>query len=414
MKRLLLLCCAALLALLPLAGGTCESAGNEAPRADEAYIAALLRLNGNTFIYCPDASGQGGWPMTRADYSAHLEGDLIPDGQAFLDLDGDGFPERVLRIALMNVDSAYGYLVLNESGGQVYGRELVYRAMMNLRFDGSFEYSASAAEHGFARLRFDGAACETVPYTYVAPAGDAFVYFANGAPSNAEGYFLATVEEHQKAAPAWLPRRVTGLIENREAMALYQQALKNDLPVRFSGYYDGTEEAAVYQETTLAEAVAREYGQGFSITALALLDLDGDGLAEIAAQVTETQSGSPYEYIVLKAENALDERNRAMYAHQLVFRAFRDLKADGTFSYSSGAMDSGFGRAWFSGPRHGITPVSWSESGGDGTLVSFFVDGLPAAEDAFARAARAQDAKAPALWLPLTDSVVDALPELPY
>ena len=407
MKRLLLLCCAALLALLPLTG-TMAQAG------DEAYIAALLRLNGNTFIYCPDASGQGGWPMTMADYSAQLEGDLIPDGQAFLDLDGDGFPERVLRIALMNVDSAYGYLVLNEANGRVYGRELVYRAMMNLRADGSFEYSASAAEHGFARLRLDGAACETVPYTYVAPAGDDFVYFAKGVPSTAEGYFLATVEEHQKAAPAWLPRRVTDGIENREAMALYQRALKNELPVRFSGYYDGSEEDAAYQETTLAEAVAREYGEGFSLTALALLDLDGDGLAEIAAQVTEMQSGYPYEYIVLKAENALDERNRAVYAHQLVFRAFRDLKADGTFSYSSGAMDSGFGRAWFSGPRHGIAPLSWSESGDDLARVSFFVNGLPAAENTFAQAALAQDEKTPALWLPLADYVVDALPEMPY
>ena len=208
----------------------------------------------------------------------------------------------------------------------------------------------------------------------------------------------------QALGDAWLFPAWTAPLEVR-----FQQVLRNEADVRFSSYYDGDAVEDVWQEMTLEELMEGEYGEGFVLARFAVVDLDMDLLPEIVLEIAETEYYDyPFEFIVLKAEDD------AVYAHGMVYRALEDLKADGTFGYSSGAMDSGFGRAWFSGPRHGITPVSWSESGGNGTLVSFFVDGLPAAEDAFTRAARAQDAKAPALWLPLTDSVVDALPELPY
>ena len=96
---------------------------------------------------------------------------------------------------------------------------------------------------------------------------------------------------------------------------------------------------------------------------------------------------------LLATAGASAAEDGAVYAHQFVRRAMTGLKRDGTFSYSGGAMDSGFGRAWFHGPRHGIVQITWSESGEDMETVYYYVNGAPSTEAEFDRAMEAQRKK---------------------
>lgn len=204
----------------------------------------------------------------------------------------------------------------------------------------------------------------------------------------------------QALGDAWLFPAWTAPLEVR-----FQQVLRNEADVRFSSYYDGDAVEDVWQEMTLEELMEGEYGEGFVLARFAVVDLDMDLLPEIVLEIAETEYYDyPFEFIVLKAEDD------AVYAHGMVYRALEDLKADGTFGYSSGAMDNGCGRAWFMGARHGITPITWCESSFDMEEEYYFVNGAPAGEEEFYLAMDAQFDKPSVLWEELTDAAIDALP----
>ncbi len=197
--------------------------------------------------------------------------------------------------------------------------------------------------------------------------------------------------------------------ETQQALASYQQALRNEIDVRFTSYYDGGDMDAVWQEMTLAELLEGEYGESFAFTNFALVDLDMDLQPEIVLEISETEYGYTFAFIVLKAEN-----DGAVYAHEFVYRAMEDLKFDGTFGFSSGAMDCGFGRAWLHFARHGITNITWCESGDDMETVYYYVHGRPATAEEFDQAVDEETAKASVYWYPLNDAVLGALVYLPW
>ena len=90
----------------------------------------------------------------------------------------------------------------------------------------------------------------------------------------------------------------------------------------------------------LQEWINRFTDVDMAISHLAFIDLDGDGVSELVLRMA--YSGNEYGSLVLHRENS------AVYCYELVFRAFWDLKADGTFAFTSGAGDFGFGRLQFS------------------------------------------------------------------
>lgn len=77
-----------------------------------------------------------------------------------LDLDGDGAQEIVL-----NLDRTYRQwcVVLHEQGGEVRGYALYIRWLntYTLKGDGAFDWSSSAFENGWGRLRFTADGYET-------------------------------------------------------------------------------------------------------------------------------------------------------------------------------------------------------------------------------------------------------------
>ena len=74
----------------------------------------------------------------------------------YVDFDGDGKTELVLQLE-SSVDG--NFLVLHVNEGQVYGYAFAYRAMKELKQDGSFAGSNGAYNTVFCKLTFDGNKC---------------------------------------------------------------------------------------------------------------------------------------------------------------------------------------------------------------------------------------------------------------
>ena len=133
-------------------------------------------------------------------------------------------------------------------------------------------------------------------------------------------------------------------------------------------------------------------------TALAVLDMDGDGTVEavIRASIGEEELG----FLVL------DAQADGVYGYAFTLRAMHALKQDGTFSFSSGAMDNGVGVASFAGTETEVTELARCEAGADGTPVYALCD-VMVAEDAYDTFLSAQDEKPDADWCPFTQAQLE-------
>lgn len=123
----------------------------------------------------------------------------------------------------------------------------------------------------------------------------------------------------------------------------------------------------------------------------AVLDLDGDELAEVILEVTE-----PEAYIILT-------RYDVVYAAEWPCRGMLSLKDDGTFSFSSGAMDNGVASIILQGDgdneEYGYLPLAECRKEEDGSVTYWLDGGAEQTDEAgFQAVIDAQNAKLDALW----------------
>ncbi|WP_294550428.1 hypothetical protein [uncultured Pseudoflavonifractor sp.] len=124
-------------------------------------------------------------------------------------------------------------------------------------------------------------------------------------------------------------------------------------------------------------------------TAFALLDLDGDGEEELVLKVW---MGEAYDECTV----VLFREGDGLYARGFGLRSMSDLRADGTFHYSSGAFDWGYARIT------SLTSTAYEKENVTYCLGErYVVDGTPADEAAFWSASEAQEAKAEPEWYPM-------------
>lgn len=140
-------------------------------------------------------------------------------------------------------------------------------------------------------------------------------------------------------------------------------------------------------------------GPGLLFDHLALLDLDRDGQREMVLRYTVAEVDAGYW--------VFDVQDGTVYGYEVVSRGLQELKQDGSFSYSGGAMDNGFGFMSLDRGMREILPVTWVASSGG--LPAWFVEGQPAVETAFLEAMQTQWEKPDALWLPWPGAFLDAL-----
>jgi len=165
-----------------------------------------------------------------------------------------------------------------------------------------------------------------------------------------------------------------------------------------------------YQPTmTVSEylqAESAETGTSMQIAKFALVDLDNDSIPEVILGVT-TGGSDDVSFIVLHYAND------SVYGYSFPYRALNSIKADGTFSFSSGASDSGFGTIDFSGSDYAnmITKITYSQSNVDvnnNQSVSYFVNQQSATYDEFEIAINQEAVKPDATWYDFNDDQINS------
>lgn len=124
-----------------------------------------------------------------------------------IDLDNDGANEIVLWLQINDV-SDYGFEVLRYLDGNVYGYTLQYRSFMNLKTDGTFEFSGSASDTGVGKLGFSDAGCFTENLAYSESGYDdanelTVQYYANGKACSEEEFNDFVGQQGDKADVDW-------------------------------------------------------------------------------------------------------------------------------------------------------------------------------------------------------------------
>lgn len=131
-----------------------------------------------------------------------------------------------------------------------------------------------------------------------------------------------------------------------------------------------------------------------NVSQFTVIDLDGDGIDEVVLwlQIDEIND---YGFEVLRY------RDGSVYGYTFVYRAFMELKEDGTFSFSSGAADSGIGKLIFSDDEYSFDIIANSESEYDSNnelIIQYFADGELSTEDEFSNIINSQDGKTDVQW----------------
>lgn len=122
-----------------------------------------------------------------------------------LDMDGDEVPEVVLELAADNNPEFYE--VLHYMDDTIYGYNIVYRGLEELKTDGTFQYSNGAADNGYGKLKFQSNAYETDILGYMKPIQNndniTIGYFINNKSVTEESYNSFMKEEDEKKDVVW-------------------------------------------------------------------------------------------------------------------------------------------------------------------------------------------------------------------
>ena len=126
----------------------------------------------------------------------------------------------------------------------------------------------------------------------------------------------------------------------------------------------------------------------------AIADVDQDAKDEII--LARTVGGDEYYgYLVLKNADS------TVWGYEVFYRAMLSQKADGTFSFSSGALDTGFGYKKPEGDR--FHSVGLAESVSSYGNIEYFLNGKKVSERLYRDADKGQDQKPDVIWYDLTN-----------
>ena len=131
-----------------------------------------------------------------------------------------------------------------------------------------------------------------------------------------------------------------------------------------------------------------------SVDSFCPIDLDGDG--QLEAVLSLLVNGSPQGSIILH------EQSGDVFGYTLWTRQFGELKSDGTFSYSGGAADNGFGYMSFDDGMISIYPITYSQSSEDGAGAAYVANGAFATSEEFMTSIEAQAGKPAAAYYDIT------------
>jgi len=143
------------------------------------------------------------------------------------------------------------------------------------------------------------------------------------------------------------------------------------------------------------------YGVVFKVTRFTVLDLDGDKAPEVVLELTVANNPEFYE--------VLHDVNGTVYGYNLVYRGLEALKTDGTFLYSNGAADNGYGKLSFQADAYETEILGYTESSqsNTGITIAYFIDNKSVTEEAYQSFSQEQDGKDDVVWYEFSQENVE-------
>jgi len=147
-------------------------------------------------------------------------------------------------------------------------------------------------------------------------------------------------------------------------------------------------------------AETAESGKTLTPARFAILDLDGDGIPEAVVELSDEY---PYFYQILHFENGV------LYGNFLSVREFGDLKEDGSFAWSGGAGDNGYGRLRFNASEYVVEKLAYIQTStdGDDVSVSYYIGDEPVTREEYDAFVSEQENKPAARWRDYTQENID-------
>jgi hypothetical protein len=177
----------------------------------------------------------------------------------------------------------------------------------------------------------------------------------------------------------------TQMLSNNSVLEAYNAVLQNK-----TEFFSTDSKKKLYLNDFLTNEEI--YGTVFKVTHFTVLDMDGDKVPEVVLELSVGNEPEFYE--------VLHYMNDTVYGYLIVYRGLEGLKADGTFGYSSGAADNGFGKLKFESDTFKTDILGYSKSSqGDVNLnISYFINNKPVTKESFDSFKNEQSGKKDAEW----------------
>lgn len=130
------------------------------------------------------------------------------------------------------------------------------------------------------------------------------------------------------------------------------------------------------------------FGAILKVTHFTVIDMDGDKIPEVVLELS-VGDNNPMSFEILhyiKGE---------VYGYNIVYRGLETLKADGTFRFSNGAADNGWGKLIFQSNGYKIDQLGYSKSSqvGGKLTIAYFINNKSVTKGAFDSFMKGQDVK---------------------
>lgn len=166
---------------------------------------------------------------------------------------------------------------------------------------------------------------------------------------------------------------------------------------------DGEVYRSVNIETIKKTFTVDENENAATVPKFAIVDLDGDGMNEIVLWVRYGDYDEGFEVLYY--------REGEVYGYHFWYRAFRGLKADGTFDGSGGATDTAIMSMEFTEDGYVIDTLYESVSSGGYSgneyKIQYYANGEPISEEEFDEAVKRQGEKPDVVWHERTEDNVN-------
>lgn len=336
----------------------------------DAYSGAPLQMTGGTFT---DNDGR-----TTSAYRYVL-----------VDLDGDRTEELAMHLREGRNRNA-GFLVLRHQGDWVYGYSLPWDSFHELKEDGTMNVFLDSCD-GVGGMTFTDTGWDynlTVKREATRDADgnvNGLTCTVNGETVTEEAFRAARIAQEEKADARWYYLSLSNYDRLPQAGNLVD-ILSGD-GVFYSrsckAYMTLADEAALLSALNGVPAEAAQFS----------LDMDGDGETDAVVRFSDGSS------------LVLHEQDGVIQAIDFDYTMFKDLKADGTFSW--GGRDQYYGSDHLRGTAKmnfdpdiwGVTEIHRKELNPDAGGHRYSVNMYPASQQAFEKALTNQAAKEDAAWL---------------